>query len=133
MDYIDFINKCETGSVYSIKEPILFPRFLKALLFEKAEAILFVSHSISTKSMAKSLYDICSKEELSVLAKMPIFFDDTPDMDFNGMVKRILPVIMGNNVRWLIIQSSDIFVGMNENELKRLANDFELTIITISM
>ena len=94
---------------------------------------MFVSHSISTKSMAKSLYDICSKEELSVLTKMPIFFDDTPDMDFNGMVKRILPVIMGNNVRWLIIKSSDIFVGMNENELKRLANDFELMIITISM
>lgn len=133
MDYIDFINKCESGSVYSIKEPILCPCFLKALLFEKAEAILFVSHSISTKSMAKSLYDICSKEELSVLTKMPIFFDDTPDMDFNGMVKRILPVIMGNNVRWLIIKSSDIFVGMNENELKRLANDFELMIITISM
>lgn len=133
MDYIDFINKCESGSVYSIKEPILFPRLLKALLFEKAEAILFVSHSISTKSMAKSLYDICSKEELSVLTKMPIFFDDTPDMDFNGMVKRILPVIMGNNVRWLIIKSSDIFVGMKEEELKRLANDFELTILTISM
>ena len=74
MDYIDFINKCESGSVYSIKEPILCPCFLKALLFEKAEAILFVSHSISTKSMAKSLYDICSKEELSVLTKMPIFF-----------------------------------------------------------
>lgn len=133
MDYIDFINKCETGSVYSIKEPILCPYFLKALLFEKAKAILIVSHSISTKSMAKSLYDICSEEELSVLKKMPLFLDDTPDMDFNYMIKRILPVIMENQISWLIIKSSERFVKENEQELMRLANDFQLKVLTISI
>lgn len=83
--------------------------------------------------MVKMLFEICSQEEFSILEKIPLFFDDTPDMDFNGMVKRILPVIMEKNVRWLIIKSSDRFVGMNEKELKRFANDFELTIVTISL
>lgn len=133
MEYINYINKCKTGNIYNIKEIISFPRFLKTLVFQQSDPIMCVSHSISTKSMVKMLFEICSQEEFSILEKMPLFFDDTPDMDFNGMVKRILPVIMEKNVRWLIIKSSDRFVGMNEKELKRFANDLELTIVTISL
>ena len=92
-----------------------------------------VSHSISTKSVAKSLYAICSEEELSVLKKMPLFLDNTPDMDFNYMIKRILPVIMENQISWLIIKSSERFVKENEQELMRLANDFQLKVLTISI
>ncbi len=83
--------------------------------------------------MAKSLYDICSEEELTVLKKMPLFFDDTPDMEFNDLIKRILPVIMENQISWLIIKSSERFVKENEQELMRLANDFQLKVLTISI
>jgi hypothetical protein len=83
--------------------------------------------------VAKSLYAICSEEELSVLKKMPLFLDDTPDMDFNDMIKRILPVIMENQISWLIIKSSERFVKENEQGLMRLANDFQLKVLTISI
>ena len=64
---------------------------------------------------------------------MPLFFDDTPDMEFNDLIKRILPVIMENQIRWLIIKSSERFVKENEQELMRLANDFQLKVLTISI
>ena len=131
--YVNLIRNYKPGNVYQIKEPVLFPCFIKTLLFQQLDPIMCMSHSISTKSVAKSLYAICSEEELSVLKKMPLFLDDTPDMDFNYMIKRILPVIMENQISWLIIKSSERFVKENEQELMRLANDFQLKVLTISI
>jgi len=131
--YANLIRNYKPGNVYQIKEPVFFPCFIKTLLFQQLDPIMCVSHSISTKSVAKSLYAICSEEELSVLKKMPLFLDDTPDMDFNDMIKRILPVIMENQISWLIIKSSERFVKENEQELMRLANDFQLKVLTISI
>ena len=131
--YANLIRNYKPENVYQIKEPVFFPCFIKTLLFKQLNPIMCVSHSISTKSVAKSLYAICSEEELSVLKKMPLFLDDTPDMDFNYMIKRILPVIMENQISWLIIKSSERFVKENEQELMRLANDFQLKVLTISI
>ncbi len=135
--YANLIRNYKPGNVYQIKEPVFFPCFIKTLLFQQPDPIMCVSHSISTKSVAKSLYAICSEEcseeELSVLKKMPLFLDDTPDMDFNDMIKRILPVIMENQISWLIIKSSERFVKESEQELMRLANDFQLKVLTISI
>lgn len=131
--YANLIQDYKPGNVYQIKEPVFFPRFIKTLLFQQLYPIMCVSHSIGTTSMAKSLYDICSEEELTVLKKMPLFFDDTPDMEFNDLIKRILPVIMENQISWLIIKSSERFVKENEQELMRLANDFQLKVLTISI
>lgn len=131
--YANLIQDYKPGNVYQIKEPVFFPRFIKTLLFQQPDPIMCVSHSIGTTSMAKSLYDICSEEELTVLKKMPLFFDDTPDMEFNDLIKRILPVIMENQISWLIIKSSERFVKENEQELMRLANDFQLKVLTISI
>jgi len=131
--YANLIRNYKPGNVYQIKEPVFFPFFIKTLLFQQLDPIMCVSHSISTKSVAKSLYAICPEEELSVLKKMPLFLDDTPDMDFNDMIKRILPVIMENQISWLIIKSSERFVKENEQELMRLANDFQLKVLTISI
>jgi len=131
--YANLIQDYKPENVYQIKEPVFFPRFIKTLLFQQPDPIMCVSHSIGTTSMAKSLYDICSEEELTVLKKMPLFFDDTPDMEFNDLIKRILPVIMENQIRWLIIKSSERFVKENEQELMRLANDFQLKVLTISI
>lgn len=131
--YANLILHCRTGNVYKIKEPVFFPRFFKTLAFYLSEPIMFVSHSIATTSMMKSLMNVCSQEEFAALVEMPIFFDDTPDLDFYVMVKRILPVMAENHIRWLIIKTSDRFVEMNNDELKRLAKAFDLKIITLSM
>ena len=65
--YVNLIRNYKPGNVYQIKEPVFFPRFIKTLLFQLPNPIMCVSHSIGTTSMAKSLYDICSEEELTVL------------------------------------------------------------------
>ena len=128
-----YVQNCKPGNVYKITEPIFFPRFLKTLVFEQLEPVICVSHSVSTISLVKSLYELCSKEEFVRLENLPLFLDDTQDMDFSGMSKRVLPVILENNIRWFVISSSDRFLKMNEQEIERLANVFQLVVVTIGV
>jgi len=126
-----FIQNCKPGNVNKIKESISFPRFLKTLVFEQSEPVICVSHSLSTISLVKSLYELCSNEEFVRLENLPLFLDDTQDIDFSGMSKRILPVITEESIRWLVLSSSDRFLKMNEQEIERLATDFQLIVVTI--
>lgn len=133
MEYADFIRKCEKGKVYSIDEPIFFPRFIKTILFQLQDPIMCVSPSISINTLIKSFCKICSEEELAQLKKKDLYYDSTVDMDFNNMVKRVFPVIIENNIRWLIIKTSGDFFNMNEKSLTLLAKDYKMTIIVIGV
>jgi hypothetical protein len=129
--YTNLIMDYKPGRVYKIKEPVFFPRFLKKLAFQISEPMMIVSHSISKKTMAKSLSNICSLKELIMLGKLPIFFDDTPDMDFYRMIKRIQSMRIENDISWLVIRSSDRFLKEKEQELMSLAKDFQLIVVAI--
>lgn len=128
-----YIQNCKPGNVYKITEPISFPRFLKTLVFEQPGPVICVSHNVSTISFVKSLYELCSNEEFVRLEKLPLFWDDTQDMDFSGMSKRVLPVIIENNIRWFVISSSYRFLKTNKKEIERLANDFQVIVVVISI
>lgn len=128
-----FIQNCKPGNVYKITEPISFPRFLKTLVFKQPEPVLCVSHSFSNICLVKCLYELCSKEEFVRLADLPLFLDDTQDTDFSGMSKRIIPVIMEDNIRWIVLSSFQRFLKMNEQEIERLANDFQLIVVAIGV
>ncbi len=128
-----YIQNCKPGNVYKITEPISFPRFLKTLVFEQPGPVICVSHNVSTISLVKSLYELCSNEEFVRLEKLPLFWDDTQDMDFSGMSKRVLPVIIENNIRWFVISSSYRFLKTNKKEIERLANDFQVIVVVISI
>lgn len=133
MEYIDYIRKCKVGSVLNIKEPIFLPRFLKTLVLQLRTPVMCVSHSLRKETLVKSILQLCSPEERNRLEALPLYFDDTPDLDFDGMVKRILPVMMENNTRLLVIKSSARFLKTNETKLKRLASHFQIIVITSSI